>query len=76
MTQQWTRATDTVSNPQRLQRPDQVFFPEKKNTLKKGNGFSAICIFAICYPTDKQASDIQAPGLHIRQYYNIPRQRS
>ena len=33
---------------------DQTQFSPVKKTLKKGNGFSAVCIFAICYLTDKQ----------------------
>ena len=60
---------------------DQTLFSPGKKTLKKGK-CTIICIFTPRYHTDKQTNKqtnkqtkyfnyIQAPGLHIIQYYNI-----
>ena len=48
-----SKLNDSESN--KSHRDQTQFSPEKK-TLKKENGFGTICMFAICYHTDKQTS--------------------
>ena len=60
---------DSVMN--KSHRDQTQFSPEKKESKKEmGLVLFAYSLSAI-RQTDKQASDIEAPGLHAIQYYNI-----
>ena len=47
------------------------FSPEKKESKKEMGLVLFACSLSAIRQTDKQASDIEAPGLHAIQYYNI-----